>query len=64
MDDDFVSIVPKDETYEVRNHNGATMGFAKKDSDYWWFYPREDWTNYSAAQLKEIAECLDKLNGE
>jgi hypothetical protein len=62
---DFVSISPKGGEYEVKNHHGAVMGFASKDnSDYWWFYPKKDWTNYSSAQLKEIARLLDELNKE
>jgi hypothetical protein len=65
IDKNFVSFDPLNDTYVVKNHNGAPMGTANKDdSDYYWFNPMKDWTNYSAAQLRAIADILDKLNGE
>lgn len=65
IDKDFVSYSPKDGTlYEIKNHNGAVMGFAVYKSAYWWFVALNDWPDYSSAQLKEIAKILDKLNDE
>jgi len=59
-----VTFQPKDKTYDVRNHNGALMGFIKHNSNYWWFYPRTDWESYSSYQLEEIVKFLNRLNKE
>jgi hypothetical protein len=65
IDKDFISFSPMDNTYVIKNHNGAPMGTANSDeSGYWWFNPIPGWTNYSAAQLTEIVKILEKLNEE
>lgn len=60
---DFVSIIPKENTYEVRNHNGALMGFLVWDEIHkeFWLRPLKDWTDYSMAQLDEIVSLARKI---
>lgn len=60
-----ITIEPTLDTYTVRNHNGAPMGTIEKDGNYFWFYPKNDWTSgFSAYQMIEISKFLNKINGD
>lgn len=57
-----IKLLAKDDTYEIRNHHNVLLGYIKRNGNYYFFYPRKEYPNFSAHHLEEIAKHLRKLN--